>query len=229
MTRANLSEPRNTNAGLTLIELVVAMSVFALVAIMGVQSLTGTLRQRDRASVSAAESHELGQIVGLIRRDLSTMLPLKFYPPGGGRTLSALRSVPGQVEMSVTITQAYAPLNTGQLAGRVEYRLDAASGTLRRAEWATAWPVNNAARGPDVVVMEGVRALRLRSFWGGTGWINGAQPAHLQAALAQQRSSEGQDVAQFAPEVYSDVLPLAVEITLVTDQFGEIVIMEALQ
>lgn len=222
-------EREGRTRGLTLIELVVAMSVFALVAIMGLQSLTGTLRQRDRAGEMAEDSIALGRAVALVRRDMAALMPLRFFLPGAEQGQSALRTTADGVEMSVAVTQVYAPFQAGQLAARVEYLLDRETGQLRRAEWATAWPVNGAARGPEAAVIEGVTGIRLRSYWGGIGWIDGAQPAALSAALARQQAEEGQDALPMAREVYSDVLPLAIEITLQTDAYGEIRIMEALQ
>ena len=42
--------------GITLIELIVAMALFALVAVMGLQALNGMLRSRDRLSDMADET-----------------------------------------------------------------------------------------------------------------------------------------------------------------------------
>lgn len=222
---------KRADAGLTLIELVVAMSVFALVAIMGLQSLTGTLRGRDRAAVFAEQSIALGQAVGLLRQDLAAALPVLFYPPGGERGVSAMRADPGGdgFAFSIAITQHYESFVTGRLAGRVEYRLDPQSGRLSRASWSTAWPVNAGSRSPDATVMEGVRGLRLRSFWDGVGWINGLRITGLGQTAETSSEEEGQDGAETPPEVYSDAVPMAVEITLITDEFGEITLLETLQ
>ena len=54
--------------GLTLIELVVAMAVFALVAVMGLQSLSGSLRMRDGLTARAEDSAALAQAIAVLRR-----------------------------------------------------------------------------------------------------------------------------------------------------------------
>ena len=212
-----------------MIELVVAMSVFALVAVMGLQSLSGMLRHRDRATEFAQSSAELGRAEGLIRHDLSAVIPVLFYAPGGG-TYSAVTTVPDDegFALSVANTHAYAPLGQTGLVQRVEYRLDTGSGRLLRRVWSTAWPVDEQARSPDIVVLDGVTGLRLRSFWTGVGWMNGLRFAAFDSTLKKGAPS-GQDQAGAAPESYSDILPKAVEITLMTEKFGDITLLEVTQ
>lgn len=216
--------------GLTLIELVVAMSVFALVAVMGLQSLSGLLRQRDRAAAFADQSAALGRAAGLIRHDLSAAMPLLFYPPDA-RAQSAMRALAGNTGFALTVANArpYAPLGATGLVQRVEYRLEAETGRLLRREWNTVWPVSEAQHGPDVPVLDGVTGLRLRSFWTGLGWVDGLRFAALDAAPRGAAQTGQDDGPEAAPEVYSDLLPQAVEITLVTDAFGEIVLLESPQ
>ncbi|MDQ2092211.1 type II secretion system protein GspJ [Marimonas arenosa] len=223
-----MSRQRNTR-GLTLIELVVAMSVFALVAVMGLQGLSGMLRQRDRAATFAEDSAALGRAAGLIRHDLSAMLPVLFYPPEG-RAQSALRELAsaGGFAVSVANTRPYPPLGESGLARRVEYRFDPEAGRLLRRAWSTAWPADATAQGPEQVVLEGVTDLRLRSYWTGIGWIDGLRFAALDEARRNAQAA-GQDEAAAGPEVYSDQLPQAVEITLVSRAFGEIVLLESPQ
>ena len=213
--------------GLSLIELVVAMAVFALVAVMGLQSLGGMLRQRDRAAAFAVESAALGHAASLIRRDLSAILPVLFYPPGG-RARSAVDDLPGAVGFALSIanTRPYAPLGASGLVLRAEYRLDPETGRLLRREWRTAWPVDAAASSPEAVVLEGVSGLRLRSYWTGVGWIEGLRFGGLDNAPSGGGEA-GQDRTGAAPESYSSTLPQAVEITLITRDFGEIVLLEA--
>jgi len=57
-----LTVPRHTTRGLTLVELVVALGIFALVAVMGLQSLTIGLSMRDRLGVQADATDQLGRV-----------------------------------------------------------------------------------------------------------------------------------------------------------------------
>ncbi|MEZ5714081.1 MAG: type II secretion system protein GspJ [Paracoccaceae bacterium] len=218
---------RDTTRGLTLIELVVAMAVFALVAVMGLQALSGMLRQRDRAADHAGASAALGQAAGLIRHDLGAVMPVLFYPPEG-RAQSALTDLRGQSGFALTVanTRPYAPLGATGLMTRVEYRFDAETGGLYRREWRSAWPATAAERGPEVLVLDGVQALGLRSYWTGLGWIDGLRFAALDQLRAEQGAST-QDAEGSGPESYSDQLPLAVEITLTTTAFGTITLIES--
>lgn len=213
--------------GLTLIELVVAMAVFALIAVMGLQALSGMLRQRDRAAEYASASAALGQAAGLIRHDLDAVMPVLFYPPEG-RAQSALDELPGRSGFALTVanTRPSAALGATGLMTRVEYRFDPETGRLYRREWRSAWPAVAAERGPEVLVLDGVQALGLRSFWTGMGWIDGLRFAALDQMRAEQGAS-GQDAEGAGPETYSDQLPLVVEITLSTTQFGTITLIES--
>lgn len=213
--------------GFTLIELVVAMAIFALVAVMGLQALSGMLRQRERAADFARASADLGRAAGLIRRDLSAALPMLFYPPEG-RAQSAVYGLPGDAGFALTVanTRPYAPLGAAGLALRVEYRWDAEAGRLWRREWQTAWPASAAARGPEMEVLTGVTGLRLRSYWTGIGWVEGLRFAALEEMSAGGPAAD-EDGERASAEVYSDLVPQAVEITLETESFGRVRLLES--
>ena len=66
------------DTGLSLIELVVAMALFAMVAIMGLQSLTGTMRISERLTQIDSDTAELGNAVALLRNDLTSVVPMLF-------------------------------------------------------------------------------------------------------------------------------------------------------
>jgi general secretion pathway protein J len=219
--------------GLTLIELVVAMAVFALVAVMGLQSLSGSLRMRDRLVTIADDTADLGQATALLRNDLAAIVPMLFFPPREGRPLSALRaSRDGQgFAMSLGGQPGLATVAGGVDAAtwqRAEWRLDAANARLTRQVWPTVYPVSARQAGPAVPVFEGVTGLGLRSYWAGKGWVPGLSPPRGAPSAAQGGSADG-DSAGSAPESYSSTLPHAIEITLETRDHGQIVLLEYLQ
>lgn len=219
--------------GLTLMELVIAMAIFALVAVMGLQSLSGSLLQRDRLTMRADAAEALGQGLALLRNDLSAALPMVFFPPGEARPQSALRGWPDGQGFSLSLGgQPGLPRASGDPdAGarqRVDWRFDPGSGRLVRQAWPTLYPVAARQRGPGVTALEGVTALSLRSFWVGRGWVAGLRNPGGGEAAARAGSVDG-DSTGLAPESYSSELPRAMEVTLETQAFGRIVLVEYLQ
>lgn len=240
MTRTRLFKPRpsrscRTTQGLTLIELVVALGIFALVAIMGVQSLSISLNLRDQLSARAAQANALGQGIALLRNDLSAVVPLLFYPPGKAAPRSALR--PMQAGRGFSLSLGGQPALTLPLGAvdaapkqRVDWRLDPQTARLTRSAWPTLYPLNDRQKGPEVPALEGVTGLSFRSYWTGQGWVPGLRPP--EGVVQSGRSvvtGDDDKGGGIAPEVYSSSLPRAVEITLDTRDFGQIVLMEYFQ
>ena len=213
--------------GLSLIELVVAMALFALVAVMGAQGLSGMLRLRDGLESRASASAGLSEALSLLRADLDAALPMLFFSPGEGPIRSPMAAEPEGFSLSVG-GQSVLPAETrpGPALHRIEWRLDSGSGQLLRRRWATLTPADQSARSPEMVVLEDVRALRLRSYWGDAGWVPGLTPPR---AVASPPSGQDGDGGAGARVSYSGALPLGVEITLITDRFGEITLLEAVQ
>ena len=211
------------DAGLTLIELVAAMAVFALVAVMGLQSLTGMLRTRDRLTDLDNNTAALTITLARLRNDLSATLPLLFYPPDRQAPTSALHQSGTVFSLSIGGQPA---LDGTYNRHRAEWRFDPANNTLNRRVWTTLTPANTTAQQPEIEVMQGVTDLRLRSYWPQTGWANGfTKPG---TASATPNENDG-DASGGAPEVYSDTLPLAIEVTISTEKYGDVPMIEALQ
>lgn len=214
--------------GMTLIELVVAMAIFALVAVMGLQGLAGMLRIRDRLAEVDQGATALSQTIALMRNDLTAVMPMRFFPPDGPSrgalrqdadgTLFAL-SIAGQPDLAQV-------RGTGQLH-RAIWQVDTSTATLSRQVWRTLTPANITARTPAVDILTGVTDLRVRSYWQGQGWINGATNPLLANAPTQAPSDE--DGAGGAPERYSDFIPAALEVTFVTATQGDITLIETLR
>ncbi len=213
--------------GLTLLELVAAMAIFALVAVMGLQALSGSLRMRDALLDRAEATADLGQALALLRHDLGAALPLLFFPPGRGAPASALQALPSN--------RGFA-LSAGALGGdgveRVEWRFDPGTGLLSRQSWPTLYPVSPGQAGPEVAMLDGVARIGLRSYWPGFGWQNGlSPPTSLTVAAPPSQQSQQIDADRLGPaaEIYSDLLPLAVEVTVDHGPTGPLVLVESLQ
>lgn len=214
------------NRGMSLIELVVAMAVFALLAIMGVQALTGTLRLRDRLTGIETGTAELSLASTLLRHDLAEMIPMLFFAPGSRPSSSLDLSADGQMlGLSVGGQSDLPPVQSLGLH-RIEWRWDPAEQTLLRRIWPVLSPVDASAAMPEVQVLTGVTGFGVRSYWFDQGWVSGTDSGVLQSAEAGGLDDDGGPVAT---ETYSDSLPLAVEITIETTEFGLITLVESLK
>ena len=217
---------RSADRGLTLIELVVAMAIFALVAVMGLQALTGAMRMRDRLTQIDSETAELGLALGLLRNDLRALVPLLFHMPSGG-TASALE-LRGPVLGLSLAGQPDLPPGPGPGLQRAEWRLDPAAGTLSRRVWPALYPARADAVSREMEVLGGVRGWSLRSHWPEQGWVAGVTSGELQIAPSDPGADS--DAAQsLVPESYSSTLPQAIELVLQTERFGRILLLESLQ
>ncbi|OWU81684.1 hypothetical protein ATO6_23670 [Oceanicola sp. 22II-s10i] len=226
MARPEPSDPGDR--GLTLIELVVAMAVFALVAVMGLQSLTGMMRLRERLGGMADDTARLATGLSLLRADLDAALPMVFFPPDGSLPRSALMFGPeaGAPVFEITVGGLPAPEGPdrpGGGIGRVEWRLDPAAGTLARREWLALTPARADARMPETVVLTGVTGIALRSHWPMRGWIAGVSGNQFDTRPA------GDGDAAPVRSSYSSDLPDAVEVTLITRDHGRISLLESLK
>ncbi|WP_417701870.1 type II secretion system protein GspJ [Pseudophaeobacter sp.] len=223
--------------GLSLIELVLAMGLFALVAVMGAQALTGMMRLRGDLTARADQSAALSELTSLLRADLAALVPMLFYPPDRGPPRSALGfshrenavrlslSRGGMARFDSPLPPTSQPAR-GMATGRVEWQLQ--NGQLSRAVWSSLMPADRSSYHQVATGLAprlgGVQDLRLRSYWPQIGWVAGAQAHGLQPGAV----SDG-DQAGIGSEVYSSSLPLAVELTLVTGNFGEISLIESLK
>lgn len=221
--------------GLSLIELVVAMAIFALVAVMGTQALTGMMRMRDGLTARSEQTAALAQAVSLLRADLAAMMPMLFYPPARATPRSALvfSGAPGTRTLALSRSGGFGPdqippigLQTGLGLQRAEWHLR--GGRLSRRIWPALMPARASAQSPALPVLEGVRDLRLRSYWEGPGWIDGPRPAAFGTDRPDQAATD-EDAAAGAAELYSDTLPLAVELVIDTVEFGTITLVETLK
>ena len=212
---------RGGDAGLTLVELVVAMAIFAMVSVMGLQGITGMMRMRDRLETQADATRDLARAVALLRADLGAVVPLPFFPPGGAAPEPAVQASRGGLAISVG---GQPGLGNDPAPGfaRIVWRVDPVSGRLLRQGWTRLTPADDRAELPEVTVMTAVRSLSLRSYLGPTqGWRPGV-PAAVQPVQGDAAVAPSDTAARGA-------LPLAVELTLDTETFGTVTMIESLQ
>ncbi|PWJ15794.1 PulJ/GspJ family protein [Jannaschia seohaensis] len=210
------------DAGLTLIELVVAMALFSLVAVMGLQALTGTLRLSERLTEIDEGTGEIALAVALIRGDLEHLVPIAFSAPEGGPR-APVDLVRGVIGLSLAGQAALSPSHTDRRRAEWGLRPD---GVLTRAAWPTLVPAEAAQRGPEAAVLADVTALRLRTFWPEVGWVEGAAPPLAGAPPPPERDGDNSGPA---PAFLAADLPLAVEIVIESPRHGTLRVVERLR
>ena len=221
MTGRRVQDP-----GLSLLELVVAMALFALVAVMGLQSLGGTMRMSERLGEIDTSTAEIGNALALLRSDIGAVVPMLFYPPGAApRSAIDLRGGP-LLALSLAGQPGLSPANGDR--HRAEWRLDAADGTLYRRFWPTLIPADAAQASPEMAVLSGVRGLELRTYWAGLGWVAGAAPPVGDIVLSSDAPGDD-DSGGAPPPTYFSTLPLALEVTLSTEHHGELRLVQSLR
>ena len=216
------------DTGMTLIELVVAMAIFALVAVMGLQGLSGMLHIRDRLTELDDNTSELSRAVALLRNDLTAIMPMRFFPPDRPSANAVGQSTDGHLfSLSISGQPALGAQRLSDHLHRAEWRLDPDENTLFRRVWTTLTPADTQALHPENPVLTGIENLRIRSYWSGLGWIDGPTNPILQDRPAP--SPEDDDRVGPPSENYSDFIPLAIEVTLVTATWGDITLIETLK
>jgi general secretion pathway protein J len=152
------------NRGLTLIELVAATAIFALVSVMAMQALTGGLIQRAGIERADADQSALMRSLALMRQDLESAVPLPWRPSAGASGPALVISGPSGFSVS---RAGVVPLpgQAGDEFARVTWRVDPNAATLLRQSLPLNVPVIPAA--PEVLMLDGVTALRLtpRGDW----------------------------------------------------------------
>ena len=169
--------PRSTDQGFSLMELIVVLMVFALIATFSLQALTGTLRTRDRLVELDETTKDIHLAVTLLRADLQAAVPLAFYGLDGQQS-SSLDISPGQDQFAVSVsgrkTLPHEPLTNG--FGRVIWRLDRATQTLYRQSWRVLIPADTRSLSPEVPMATGIQSMQIRTLLTQGRWIIGSDP-----------------------------------------------------
>lgn len=215
------------SAGLTLIELVVVMALFALVAVMGMQSLTGTLRISDRLRGIDSATAQTGTAIALLRNDLTSIVPMLFYPLASAPRPALWQS---DDERVFALSLAGQPTLGNVITDRhyAEWRFDPDTGQLLRRYWPTLLPSQPNQVSEEMVVIDGLSGITLRTWWAGAGWVAGTTPP-ISDIILQTQPALDQDVAGPPPAAHYSNLPNAIEITLQTQQSGDIRILQTLK
>jgi general secretion pathway protein J len=178
--------------GFTLLEVIVAVALLAVIAVLSLRGIDSVLRARERLSAAAAELDALTVCFAQIEEDLrrawpvrlrlSAESPVQFLPAApedGAAPLSLLREGAGDAAPGVIQRVSYR-LREGVLErGFAPWQPAVAPGP--EAAPGAARPAGEGGRDPVVPaaivwqpLVAGVSAVRWRGFMPGAGWVDGA-------------------------------------------------------
>jgi general secretion pathway protein J len=192
--------------GFTLLELLVALFVTAVMFAIGYASITQALENRERVQAQQRRLGELQRAMRTLAQDFSQAVPRPVRDVLGTGTEGAFVADP-RVSALVTLTRAgYGNMSGAQRPGlqRVEYQFE--GDTLLRV----TWPVLDRSQSTPAqrrVLLRGLRGARLRYLDVTGEWLVQWPPPN----------------ASLPPQRLQRLRPLAVEVTLDTVDFGPLV------
>ncbi len=190
------------DAGITLLELVIVMALFALVAVMGLQALSGAMRADERLRKVDDATARMTRALTLLRNDLKSADSRVFWPPGAeeaARPFIDLTASDGVLEFTIAGQPVLPDVQSAGFS-RVIWRHDRENNRLTRQVWPVLRPAGDQALAPEVEMLQGIVGLSVRSYAGkDDGWVG----------------EFGTDKQPFEAS-----LPEAVELNLVSELYG---------
>ena len=200
-----MRRPLRPQAGFTLIEVLVALALMALVSLMAWRGLASVSSARDRIEQQAEDVDAIVRTLGQLARDVELSYSGPGFDPAGQDAqaytsgLRLLRRAGGGPVFEILRPD---PDGNG-LWQRVQWQVR--KDGLWRASGPSAARSPLPAAGDGILLLPGTRALKLRAWVPGTGWVDAdaslaATPTGLEIALERGPAT--------APERYTRVLEL---------------------
>jgi general secretion pathway protein J len=154
--------PRRSRA-FTLVELLVALAIFAILSGFAYRSLAVMLEGRDRVQAESRKWRDIAVFVGRLERDLRAVADRQATGVSGTLLAPLSSSVPigGAQANGLAITRLGSPLQENALAAPQRVAYDLRDGRIERLAWVS---IDAAPRDEPVpvTVLERVRALDFR-------------------------------------------------------------------
>lgn len=200
-----MRRPLRPQAGFTLIEVLVALALMALVSLMAWRGLASVSGARDRIEQQAEDVDAIVRTLGQLARDVELSYSGPGFDPAGQDAqaytsgLRLLRRASGGPVFEILRPD---PDGNG-LWQRVQWQVR--KDGLWRASGPSAARSPLPAAGDGILLLPGARAMKLRAWVPGTGWVDAdaslaATPTGLEIALERGATT--------APERYTRVLEL---------------------
>ena len=184
---------RRSQAAFTLVELLVALTIFAIIAAFAYRGLDALLQSRASLERESRKWRDVALFVGRIERDLNAVIDGRVAIGVSGTRLMPMSSLTESVssDPGLALSRSGSPLQGGTLAApqRIAYRLK--DGKVERLAWSgiDAAPRDEPA---PVTVLAAARALTFRfldaqgqwqNVWGAPGSSEIALPAAVEMTL----------------------------------------------
>jgi len=186
---------RRAQAAFTLVELLVALAIFALLSAFAYRGLASLLETREALDREARKWRDLALFVGRFERDVQAAVNRPALGPSGNAlgAVTTVLDLGGGSARGLALTRAGASLHASELAApqRVGYRH--AEGRVERL----AWPALDSGPRAEVAatpVLQDVRALAFRFLDAGLEWRSdwlapAAQPLPLAVEMTVELAS----------------------------------------
>ena len=174
-------------AGFTLVEMLIALSIFGMLTAAAVALLGVTARTQETSDRLLAELGAMRRVGALLNADLAQAAP-RLYRDPNGRPQRAFAGGGGDAPMLLAFVRGGWDNGEGGTLQRVGYRLR--DGRLERLGYAR---VDGDAAAVAVPLLDGVTALRLRYRDERGAWLerwNPSDPTRLPAAVELVTSSD---------------------------------------
>lgn len=187
-------------SGFTLIEVLVALAIFGLLAIMAYQGLAQSLDSAQLLGDRMDRLRSVQQTIRLLGTDIAQATPRPVRNPLDGSSLPAMRTEPG-TEFALEVTRGGWPNPAASARGtlqRVMYRI--VDGQLERLHWTVLDPTLN-SEPIATVLLDDVDSIELNYLPPGGDWSNQWPPFGV----------GGVQALKIRPQVVEVVLTLADE------------------
>ena len=150
---------KTRQSGFTLLEVLVAISVFSVVAIVSYTTLDTYLDQRERLTIHYGKLERIQRLFILLERDIQFAAGRKVRV--GGEVQAAILSEQGDALITMTVVQADVQSATGVSLKRVQWRLEGEE--LIRAQW-DVLDQNGNIKPAELLVSDEIADIELKYF-----------------------------------------------------------------
>jgi general secretion pathway protein J len=156
--RAAVAHARGGDAGFTLIELMISLGLFALIAVAGLALVDGIIKVQGRTETRLDRLADLQRALFVVSSDLDQLAGGDIS--GGGATLSFTRAAPGMggpaVPLRYAVTGGMLVRSLGPMPQRVLGGVSAARWRFWDGAWVDRWPLDaeGKSRWPRAIALE---------------------------------------------------------------------------